>query len=266
MRTTHWLVTAALLAGTTELHALGSTPAQEAAAQASSAQTEKKLADLIERYNGQQNAVYEAYQKATSEAEREEILKGLPGKEFVPEFRAVAQEAKGTDTAVKAWLWVLRLIGNDAKQGAEVIQLLLAEHIRSPALGELSGQLRYGAHLYGEATVIDALRALVADSPHEKVRAGALFTLGGVLLESPKAELKAEGRDCFEAIIAEYGELAYRGDSTYAKAAEGYLYELDHLQIGMTAPDFASVDENGVPWKLSDYRGKVVVVDFWGFW
>ena len=25
-------------------------------------------------------------------------------------------------------------------------------------------------------------------------------------------------------------------------------------------------DENGVSWKLSDYRGKVVVVDFWGFW
>jgi cytochrome oxidase Cu insertion factor (SCO1/SenC/PrrC family) len=33
-----------------------------------------------------------------------------------------------------------------------------------------------------------------------------------------------------------------------------------------TAPDFEAVDENGVKFKLSDYRGKVVVLDFWGFW
>lgn len=261
MRTTHWLATAALLTGSAQLHALGSTPAQQEAAQP----VQKKLEALIERYNKQQNDVYEAYQKAP-EAEREAILKGLPGKEFVPEFRAVAQEAKGTDTAVQAWMWVLRLIGNDAKQGNEIVQLLLAEHIQSPALSELSGQLRYGARTFGEASVIDALRALVADSPHEKVRAGALFTLGAVLLESPRSENKAEGRDCFEAVIAEYGALAYRGDSTYAKAAAGFLFELDRLQLGMAAPDFESVDENGVPWKLSDYRGKVVVIDFWGFW
>jgi hypothetical protein len=265
MRTTHWLITAALLASSTELHALGSTPTRQEAAQPTP-EAAKKLAALIERFNKQQNEVYDAYQAAEGEEQRAEILKGLPGKEFVPEFRAVAQEAKGTDTAVKAWLWVLRLSEDDAKQGAEVLQVLLAEHIQSPALAELSGQLRYGANTYGEATVIDTLRVLVEDSPHEKVRAGALFTLGGVLLESAKAENKAEGRDCFEAVIAEYGELAYRGSSTYAKAAQGYLYELDHLQIGMAAPEFESVDENGVPWKLSDYRGKVVVVDFWGFW
>jgi peroxiredoxin len=34
----------------------------------------------------------------------------------------------------------------------------------------------------------------------------------------------------------------------------------------MLAPDFEAVDENGAAWKLSDYRGKVVVVDFWGNW
>jgi peroxiredoxin len=34
----------------------------------------------------------------------------------------------------------------------------------------------------------------------------------------------------------------------------------------MQAPDFESVDQDGVAFKLSDYRGKVIVVDFWGFW
>jgi len=31
-------------------------------------------------------------------------------------------------------------------------------------------------------------------------------------------------------------------------------------------PDFEATDVTGVRFRLSDYRGKVVVVDFWGFW
>ena len=38
------------------------------------------------------------------------------------------------------------------------------------------------------------------------------------------------------------------------------------LAIGKTAPDQEAIDENGVKFKVSDYRGKVVVLDFWGFW
>ena len=40
----------------------------------------------------------------------------------------------------------------------------------------------------------------------------------------------------------------------------------EHLQIGMVAPDIVGEDIDGVKFKLSDYRGKVVVIDFWGFW
>ena len=35
---------------------------------------------------------------------------------------------------------------------------------------------------------------------------------------------------------------------------------------GNVAPDFTTQDADGVAFKLSDYRGKVVVLDFWGFW
>ena len=38
------------------------------------------------------------------------------------------------------------------------------------------------------------------------------------------------------------------------------------LQIGDVAPEIFGVDIDGVPFKLSDYRGKVVVLDFWGDW
>lgn len=36
--------------------------------------------------------------------------------------------------------------------------------------------------------------------------------------------------------------------------------------VGQPAPDIVGVDLDGKPLKLSDYRGKVVVVDFWGYW
>ena len=39
-----------------------------------------------------------------------------------------------------------------------------------------------------------------------------------------------------------------------------------HLQIGKVAPEIEGDDINGVKFKLSDYRGKVVVLDFWGDW
>jgi hypothetical protein len=38
------------------------------------------------------------------------------------------------------------------------------------------------------------------------------------------------------------------------------------LEIGKVAPDIEGEDIDGVKFKLSDYRGKVVVLDFWGHW
>lgn len=37
-------------------------------------------------------------------------------------------------------------------------------------------------------------------------------------------------------------------------------------EVGQTAAEIEGVDLDGVPFKLSDYRGKVVFLDFWGDW
>ena len=55
-------------------------------------------------------------------------------------------------------------------------------------------------------------------------------------------------------------------ESTSGKHAAGIVFEHEHLQIGMAAPDFTSKDQDGKELKLSDFRGKVVLLDFWGFW
>jgi cytochrome oxidase Cu insertion factor (SCO1/SenC/PrrC family) len=38
------------------------------------------------------------------------------------------------------------------------------------------------------------------------------------------------------------------------------------LAIGKVAPEIEGEDVDGKRFKLSDYRGKVVVLDFWGDW
>lgn len=38
------------------------------------------------------------------------------------------------------------------------------------------------------------------------------------------------------------------------------------LAAGMMAPDFTAFDKNNKPVKLSDFKGKVVVIDFWASW
>ncbi len=49
----------------------------------------------------------------------------------------------------------------------------------------------------------------------------------------------------------------------FGQPSEG---EVEPPLVGEPAPETVGVDLDGIPFKLSDYRGKVVVLDFWGDW
>ena len=54
-----------------------------------------------------------------------------------------------------------------------------------------------------------------------------------------------------------------------AKLAEDARAELDeirNLAVGKPAPEIIGTDLDGQPFKLSDYRGKVVLLTFWAGW
>jgi RNA polymerase sigma factor (sigma-70 family) len=53
---------------------------------------------------------------------------------------------------------------------------------------------------------------------------------------------------------------------TLADRARPALAEIRHLSVGKVAPDIDGIDIDGHRFKLSDYRGKVVVLDFSGSW
>ena len=53
---------------------------------------------------------------------------------------------------------------------------------------------------------------------------------------------------------------------TLGQAAEAQLDEMLDLAVGKPAPEIEGVDVDGKPLKLSDYKGKVVLLVFWGTW
>jgi len=64
-----------------------------------------------------------------------------------------------------------------------------------------------------------------------------------------------------------YNSLSERLKNT--EAAKVFKTSLDGLRntaIGVIAPDFTQADANGIPVKLSSFRGKYVLIDFWASW
>ena len=54
--------------------------------------------------------------------------------------------------------------------------------------------------------------------------------------------------------------------SSRSAVAQAKKHSAADLAIGKLAPEISGVDVDGRKFKLSDYRGKVVVLDFWGDW
>jgi|GEM_PF-4647776 len=55
-------------------------------------------------------------------------------------------------------------------------------------------------------------------------------------------------------------------DRNLLESGRRELFAIQNLSVGSTAPDIVGPDLDGVEFKLSDYRGKIVLLDFWGDW
>jgi phage I-like protein len=92
------------------------------------------------------------------------------------------------------------------------------------------------------------------------------------LKDADASKLAKEAEAVLEEANAKYGDFVlYKDrraikDVTIADKTAGPLFELRNLAVGKTAPDIVGDDLDGKLFKLSDYRGKVVVIDFWGNW
>ena len=85
------------------------------------------------------------------------------------------------------------------------------------------------------------------------------------LAEGNAVDLRKRSEMYFQRVVVEFGDVKGRG-RTLGADAQRNLFELRNLQVGMVAPEIKGEDIDGTSFQISDYRGKVVVLDFWGNW
>ena len=96
-----------------------------------------------------------------------------------------------------------------------------------------------------------------------KSQAAARFVLASSLnAETDEARIV----ELLTSVMEYEGELMIQGRFDLKAQADDKIFTLTKLAIGKEAPEIEGEDAEGVTFKLSDYRGKVVMLDFWGNW
>ncbi len=248
------------------LCAVPALPAQDAAQDPAA-----RLEALIERIDKAQAEFTTAMRAAKSDEERTAAREKAPKpQDYLDGFVQIARAAAKSDTAAQAWMWVARLApqAQRADLMRTAVDALVRDHLASESVIELPDLLRGYAQVLGAGESERLLRQVVDGAPNGALQANAVFNLAQVLAdpESGSPQRSAEAKRLFQRLAGELGELKDSRGRGFAQLAESWLYELDHLQVGMTAPQIEAADLAGVSFKLSEYRGKVVLLDFWGNW
>ena len=167
---------------------------------------------------------------------------------------------------------------------------MLRDHVQSDKLGPVLDRMRYGYRMEFEKF----LRTALEKNPHRNVQAVACLSLAQFLNDRLRmlqlVEDRPELAECYEIVFGknyltdlqrlDRAKLATRVESLFERAAEEYadvkirvgtigeqaefeLYDIRHLGIGKQAPDIEGKDQDGQQFRLSDYRGKVVLLYFW---
>jgi hypothetical protein len=169
--------------------------------------------------------------------------------------------------------------------------LLVRDHLGSDKLGAVCERMRYGTR----QEYATFLRKVMKESPHQDVQGIACLALAqflnshaskfDLLEDRPELadryeallgqpyyeELRRKGRDgrikeveaLLEQAAAKYGEVKMPWGATVGEQAQAELFSIRHLGVGKQAEDIEGEDQDGKPFQLSQYRGKVVLLYFW---
>ncbi len=211
----------------------------------------------------------DAYQTLIAEHDASELGYAEKYQAFRSRFLELAETAKDPDVAVRARLWLFgqawweRQEGTMAATAKAQLDRILQDHAASPRLAEIMDS----AYVLGSDERIPLFRKIHQLTPHDEVKAAALLGIGVAASRSKDERSKKAAARALTRLSEEYGELPYKA-STYGAMAHAYqnIHPREALEIGQTAPEITGADLDGKPMKLSDYRGKVVVLDFWGHW
>ena len=253
--------------------------------------------DIKREHDEAEEKYFEASQKAANDEQRQKVYEeNYPKPEtFAGRFLALARKEPQSPPGKEALLWIIQR----ARQGADfdaALELALQHHARSPGIGPVCSSLVYSKADSAELF----LREVAEKNPDTEAKGtaqlalarylarkaeGIRFFKGGSLTPeqlahaesyhgkerlaklqaTDPAALSDEAERLFAQVAAQYDSVRTHSGSL-ADDAKAELFEMRNLGIGKVAPEIEGEDVDGKKFKLSDYRGKVVVIDFWGDW
>src|SRR5262249_22609397 len=117
------------------------------------------------------------------------------------------------------------------------------------------------------------LRALLEKDSRREVQGLASLTLAQELKrrlemtpaggEATASQVRTESETLLRRASDEFGDVKLVSGGTVRDKAQVELDDILHLAVGKVAPDIEGQDQDGNKFKLSDYHGKVVLLDFW---
>lgn len=210
--------------------------------------------------------------KITDLGQLQKILSKLPAYGFGDLASQIAEKArKNLDQpqapALLMWVASATLYGGGNPQTAKLYNKtvdLLVEHFADrPELAPLPNMLRQDDD---PPWAEKHLRRLIEKNPSERIKGQARFALAMVLKNKDEAS-QPEAEKLLQAAIDDLSK-RQGGFAEQQQLAEAKkeLQDMKLRGIGKPAPEINGEDLEGKQFKLSDYKGKVVLLDFWGNW
>lgn len=200
--------------------------------------------------------------KAARKARDNDKLRKLLGSLKPPDTVALGQKAIDAaknfegDDAVKLLGWAA-VKCRDTDMIKSVVATLEKDHIMSLGLIEFLETASVISRPLGKEGADAFLTKVINESPHTMAKAWALYW-------KSMAAGRSGGDQSSQDLLDQAEKMA---EGTWlADKIRGPRFKKERLQIGMVAPNIVGEDIDGVKFELQDYRGKVTVLDFWGFW
>ena len=212
-------------------------------------------------------------------------------------LRAILDKNPNEDVQAEACLALAQMIGQRAEMASrlgnpekldlakveseseQLYKQLAEKHLskmHQARVDQLLMQLVYNPNKSAEV-LLHALADEGAKDAKPEIRGKATLALAQMLKKRadamPETDAKAiekvqqDSEKLYERVIEKYADVkaGFRGD-TIGDQAKNELFEMKFLSKGKPAPDIEAEDLDGKQFKLNDYKGKVVLLDFWGNW
>lgn len=222
--------------------------------------TEGDYQDLLERY-AKGLETWEQQLRDADKKERRALRANHPANTFWAEFESHSKAGNG-----EAKLWLCEHILDrklKSRERAKVLtplfQDLARDHSSAEWFDPVVPLIHRHRRILGTEVAQGLYRTVLASSKSPEQQAAALYFETRLFKakkgEVPNPIVKAN----LDRILAEFRETSWASRVIAARATE-------LSAVGAQAPEFTAKTIDDFEFKLSDYKGKVVLLDFYGFW